>query len=57
MTGGATGIKERVAIVTGTSSGLGRRFAQVLDKAGARLSSPPAGTGEDLDLAAQLRDA
>ena len=27
----------RVALVTGTSSGLGRRFAQVLDGAGARI--------------------
>jgi NAD(P)-dependent dehydrogenase (short-subunit alcohol dehydrogenase family) len=57
MTGAATGIEGRVAIVTGTSSGLGRRFAQVLDGAGARLVLASRRHGEDLDLAAQLRDA
>ena len=53
----AAGIEGRVAIVTGTSSGLGRRFAQVLDEAGARLVLASRRHGEDLDLAAQLRDA
>ena len=57
MTGAATGIEGRVAIVTGTSSGLGRRFAQVLDEAGARLVLASRRHGEDLDLAAKLRDA
>jgi NAD(P)-dependent dehydrogenase (short-subunit alcohol dehydrogenase family) len=57
VTGAATGIEGRVAIVTGTSSGLGRRFAQVLDEAGARLVLASRRHGEDLDLAAQLRDA
>ena len=54
--GAATGIEGRVAIVTGTSSGLGRRFAQVLDGAGARLVLASRRHGEDLDLAAKLRD-
>jgi NAD(P)-dependent dehydrogenase (short-subunit alcohol dehydrogenase family) len=57
VTGAATGIEGRVAIVTGTSSGLGRRFAQVLDEAGARLVLASRRHREDLDLAAQLRDA
>ena len=57
MTGAATGIEGRVAIVTGTSSGLGRRFAQVLDEAGARLVLASRRHGEDLDLAVKLRDA
>ena len=57
MTGAPTGIEGRVAIVTGTSSGLGRRFTQVLDGAGARLVLASRRHGEDLDLAAQPRDA
>ena len=57
MTGAATGIEGHVAIVTGTSSGLGQRFAQVLDEAGARLVLASRRHGEDLGLAAQLRDA
>jgi NAD(P)-dependent dehydrogenase (short-subunit alcohol dehydrogenase family) len=32
-----TSLDGQVAIVTGTSSGLGRRFAEVLDGAGARV--------------------
>ena len=51
------GIEGRVAIVTGTSSGLGRRFAQVLDGAGARVVLASRRREEDLALAAQLRDA
>jgi len=51
-----TGIEGRVAIVTGSSSGLGRRFAQVLDGAGARLVLASRRHEEDLGLAAELRD-
>jgi NAD(P)-dependent dehydrogenase (short-subunit alcohol dehydrogenase family) len=51
------GIEGRVALVTGTSSGLGRRFAQVLDGAGARLVLASRRHEADRDLAAQLRDA
>ena len=47
----------RVAIVTGTSSGLGRRFAEVLDNAGARVVLASRRHQEDLELAARLRDA
>jgi hypothetical protein len=47
----------RVAIVTGTSSGLGRRFAEVLDGAGARLVLASRRHDEDLELAGRLRDA
>jgi NAD(P)-dependent dehydrogenase (short-subunit alcohol dehydrogenase family) len=47
----------RVAIVTGTSSGLGRRFAEVLDGAGARIVLASRRHQEDVDLAARLRDA
>jgi hypothetical protein len=57
MTLAVAGIEGRVALVTGTSSGLGRRFAQVLDGAGARLVLASRRHKEDLDLAAQLRDA
>src|SRR5262249_59013079 len=46
-----------VAIVTGTSSGLGRRFAGVLDGAGARVVLASRRHQADLELAAQLRDA
>jgi NAD(P)-dependent dehydrogenase (short-subunit alcohol dehydrogenase family) len=47
----------RVAIVTGTSSGLGRRFAEVLDDAGARVVLASRRQDADLELAAKLRDA
>jgi hypothetical protein len=51
------GIEGRVAIVTGTSSGLGRRFAQVLDGAGARLVLASRRHEADRELAAELTDA
>jgi NAD(P)-dependent dehydrogenase (short-subunit alcohol dehydrogenase family) len=47
----------RVAMVTGTSSGLGRRFAQVLDGAGARVVLASRRHQADLELAARLQDA
>jgi NAD(P)-dependent dehydrogenase (short-subunit alcohol dehydrogenase family) len=47
----------RVAIVTGTSSGLGRRFAEVLDGAGARVVLASRRHQENLELAGRLRDA
>ena len=47
----------RVALVTGTSSGLGRRFAQVLDGAGARVVLVSRRHACDVALAAQLREA
>jgi len=47
----------KVAIVTGTSSGLGQRFAKVLDCAGARVVLASRRHQADLELAAQLRDA
>ena len=54
MTGALAG---RVALVTGTSSGLGRRFAQVLDGAGARVVLASRRHDADLKLARQLQDA
>ena len=47
----------RVAIVTGTSSGLGRRFAEVLDGAGARVVLASRRHQADLELTARLQDA
>jgi hypothetical protein len=47
----------KVAIVTGTSSGLGRRFAEVLDGAGARVVLASRRHEADRELAARLRDA
>ena len=47
----------RVALVTGTSSGLGRRFAQVLDGAGARVVLASRRHDCDIALAEQLREA
>ena len=43
--------------MTGTSSGLGRRFAQVLDGAGARVVLASRRHDRDVELAAQLREA
>ncbi len=43
--------------MTGTSSGLGRRFAEVLDGAGARVVLASRRHEADLELAARLRDA
>jgi len=47
----------RVALVTGTSSGLGRRFAQVLDAAGASVILASRSSTVDGELAGQLSDA
>jgi NAD(P)-dependent dehydrogenase (short-subunit alcohol dehydrogenase family) len=51
-----TALDGRVAIVTGTSSGLGRRFAEVLDSAGCSVVLASRRHDADLELAAQLRD-
>jgi NAD(P)-dependent dehydrogenase (short-subunit alcohol dehydrogenase family) len=50
-------LEGRVAVVTGTSSGLGRRFAGVLDAAGARLVLASRRHDQDDDLAGTLSDA
>jgi NAD(P)-dependent dehydrogenase (short-subunit alcohol dehydrogenase family) len=47
----------RVALITGTSSGLGRRFAEVLDAAGAAVVLASRRAEDDLELASRLRDA
>jgi len=52
-----TALTDRVAVVTGMSSGLGRRFAEVLDRAGARVVLASRRHENDLELAAQLREA
>jgi len=52
-----TDLDGKVALVTGTSSGLGRRFAQVLDGAGARVVLASRRHDDDLALAHTLHDA
>ena len=52
-----TDLSGRVALVTGTSSGLGRRFAQVLDGAGARVVLASRRHDVDQALAETLHDA
>ncbi len=47
----------RVAIVTGTSSGLGRRFAEVLDGAGGRVVLASRRHEAGVDLTARLHEA
>jgi NAD(P)-dependent dehydrogenase (short-subunit alcohol dehydrogenase family) len=47
----------RVAAVTGTPSGLGQRFARVLDAAGASVILASRRHDADIELAATLRDA
>jgi NAD(P)-dependent dehydrogenase (short-subunit alcohol dehydrogenase family) len=47
----------RVALVTGTSSGLGYRFAEVLDAAGASIVLAARRQDATADLAGRLRDA
>jgi NAD(P)-dependent dehydrogenase (short-subunit alcohol dehydrogenase family) len=47
----------RVALVTGTSSGLGRRFAQVLDGAGCRVVLASRRGEDDVAFADTLHDA
>lgn len=51
-----TELDGRVALVTGTSSGLGRRFAQVLDGAGARVVLASRRHDDDVALAETLHD-
>jgi NAD(P)-dependent dehydrogenase (short-subunit alcohol dehydrogenase family) len=52
-----TDLGGKVALVTGTSSGLGRRFAQALDGAGARVVLASRRHDEDRALAESLRGA
>jgi NAD(P)-dependent dehydrogenase (short-subunit alcohol dehydrogenase family) len=52
-----TTLQRRVAIVTGTSSGLGRGFARTLAGAGARVVLASRRHSDDLALAAELPDA
>lgn len=47
----------RVAVVTGTSSGLGTQFAKALDRAGARVVLASRRHDVDVELAASLTDA
>jgi len=50
-------LDDRVAIVTGASAGLGRRFARVLDAAGARVVVTARRAERLEELALELRDA
>jgi NAD(P)-dependent dehydrogenase (short-subunit alcohol dehydrogenase family) len=50
-------LDDRVALVTGTSTGLGERFARVLDAAGAAVVLAARRAGPNETLAASLRDA
>lgn len=52
-----TTLEGRVAVVTGTSSGLGAQFAKALDAAGARVVLASRRTERDVALAATLHDA
>jgi NAD(P)-dependent dehydrogenase (short-subunit alcohol dehydrogenase family) len=52
-----TAMDGRVAVVTGTSSGLGRRFAEVLDGAGYRVVLASRRHEADTELAQRLREA
>jgi hypothetical protein len=52
-----TDLEGKVALVTGTSSGLGRRFAQALNAAGARVVLASRRHDEDRALAQTLQDA
>ncbi len=52
-----TSLEGRVAVVTGTSSGLGAQFAKALDAAGAHVVLASRRNERDLALAATLHDA
>lgn len=52
-----TDLHGKVALVTGTSSGLGRRFAQALDDAGSRVVLASRRHHDDRALADTLHDA
>jgi NAD(P)-dependent dehydrogenase (short-subunit alcohol dehydrogenase family) len=54
---GLTRLDGQVAVVTGTSSGLGQRFARVFDAAGASVVLASRRHDADVELADMLRDA